>query len=196
MEYDFGDRRSSFKERRDRTYPRANGRPLGGGTAEKTGGGLTETGSGVSGGMKQSPYARFLAGLAKPIAYKDESQRRWNLAREREQSITKLQVEQGRKYMGGKGFIPGESGIADTAMSRIITAGGERMSRASREVALTEADRKKEYDMMNLQRMMGAGGLALTGEEGAQQRMLEYYRSKLGAETAEWKPWWQGMAGG
>jgi len=50
--------------------------------------------------------------------------------------------------------------------------------------------------MMNLQRKLGGAGLALTGEEGALNRALEYYRTKLGAETAEWQPWWQGMASG
>ena len=61
---------------------------------------VTSTGSGVEQSMTQSPYAKFLAGLAKPIGYEDQSQQRWNLAREREQGITKLQMEQGSTAMG------------------------------------------------------------------------------------------------
>jgi len=40
------------------------------------------------------------------------------------------------------------------------------------------------------------GGLALRGEEGVLDREFGYYRSKLDAETAKYKPWWSAMATG
>jgi len=105
-------------------------------------------------------------------------------------------MEQLAGKLGGRGFRGGESGYADTAYAGEARAGAERLTRASQEIATSEADRAMQYSQLNLQRMGIGGGLALRGEEGVLGRELEYYRSKLGAETAKYAPWWQGMASG
>jgi len=206
----FGEGRSPYMERRDRTFGRRGGRPTGttaqvGTTGQVTGqveapGGDalagTPTGSGIQATQGQSPYAGFLKSLAQPIEYQDRSKQRFNLAREQIQRGTGIEAAQMQKYMGGKGFRGGESGIADTALGRIARGGAERLSTASQQIAESEAERAQGYAGLNLQRQLGGGGLALTGEEGAMDRMMQYYGGRQTAEQRQWQPWWSGMAGG
>ena len=187
--FDF-EQASPYSRRKEQVYGRPGGRPTGTTTTQ------TPTGSGIAEEMGQSPYAGFLQQLTQPIDYQDRSQQRYNIARGYIQSGTRTAMEQAKTYMGGRGFRGGESGIADTALGRIATGGAERLGRAQAEIGESEAARRGEYERMNLQRQLGGGQLALTGEEGALNRMMEYYRARLGAETAEYQPWWQGMAAG
>jgi len=192
---------SPYEDRKNRVYGRTSGRPIGttgeiGGQVTPTGDTTTPTGSGVAPEMGQSPYAGFLKQLTEPVSYEDRSQQRYNIARGFIQSGTRTAMEQAKTYMGGRGFRGGESGIADTALGKIATGGAERLSRSALEIGESEAERKQAYEMMNLQRKLGAGGLALQGEEGALDRMMRYYEAKLGAETREWTPWWSGMSTG
>ena len=197
--FDFNEA-SPYLKRKEQVYGRPGGRPVGT-PGEITGqvtppGAATPTGSGISTDMGQSPYAGFLQQLTQPIDYQDRSQQRYNIARGFIQSGTRTAMEQAKTYMGGRGFRGGESGIADTALGRIATGGAERLSRAGLEIGESGAARRGEYERMNLQRITSGAGIALTGEEGALNRMMEYYRAKLQAETAEYQPWWQGMATG
>ena len=196
--FDFNET-SPYLKRRDQIFGRPGGRPVGT-TGAITGqvprpGEATPTGSGIAQEMGQSPYAGFLQQLTQPIDYQDRSQQRYNIARGYIQSGTRTAMEQAKTYMGGRGFRAGEAGIADTALGRIATGGAERLSRAGLEIGESEAARRQQYEQLELQRKLGGGQLALTGEEGALNRMMEYYRSRLGAETAEYQPWWSGMAG-
>ena len=197
--FDFNEM-SPYLKRKEQVYGRPGGRPVGT-TGTITGqvqqpGAATPTGSGIQQEMGQSPYAGFLQGLTQPIDYQDRSQQRYNIARGFIQSGTRTAMEQAKTYMGGRGFRGGESGMADVALGRIATGGAERLSRAGLEISESEAARRQQYEQLELQRKLGGGQLALTGEEGALNRMMEYYRARLGAETAEYQPWWQGMATG
>jgi len=199
--FDFN-KRSPYEERKNRVYGRTSGRPIetpgqvtppGTITPFET---ATPTGSGIAPEQAQSPYAGFLKGLTEPIEYESRYQPRYNIARGQIQSGTRTAMEQAKTYMGGRGFRGGESGIADAPLARIATGGAERLSRASLEIGESEAARRAEYERMELQRKMGGAQISLTGEEGALDRMMRYYEARLGAETREWQPWWQGMAGG
>ena len=172
----------------DDIYGRPNGRPVGA-TGQNT-----QTGSGIQGTMQQSPYAGFLSGLAQPIQYQDQSQQRYNLAREQIQGGTRMQAEQMRRYMGGRGFRGGESGIADTALGGVFRGGAERLGQASRGIEADEAGRAQQYDLLNLQRQLGGGGLALQGEEGAMDRMMQMWQSMIGSQQGAWQPYWSGVA--
>ena len=185
----YDDFTSPHTKRKEQVYSKPGGRPVG--TTAKT-----PTGSGIAPEMGQSPYAGFLKSLTEPLQYESRYQQRFNLARGGIQSATRTALEQAKTYMGGKGFRAGESGIADAPISAIATKGAERLTKAGLEIGESEAARRAEYDRMELQRKMGGGQLALTGEEGALNRMMEYYKAKLSAETAEWQPWWAGISGG
>ena len=203
--FDFNEA-SPYLKRKEQAYGRPSGRPVGttgtitGRVTEPgtpgTTGTATPTGSGIATEMGQSPYAGFLKGLTKPIQYEDRTQQRFNIARGGIQSGTRTALEQASTYMGGKGFRGGESGIADTALGKIATGGAERLSRASLEIGESEAARRSEYEALDLQRKISGAGISLSGEEGALNRMMEYYKAKLSAETAEFQPWWQGLASG
>jgi len=201
--FDFSEA-SPYEKRQDRAYGRRSGRPVGttGTTGTITGkvddprATGTPTGSGISSEMGKSPYAGFLKSLTEPIGYESRYQQRYNIARGQIQSGTRTALGQAEEYMGGKGFRGGESGIADTALGRIATGGAERLSRASLEIGESEAARRAEVERLNLQRKISGAGISLTGEEGALNRLMEYYRTKVGAETAQWQPWWSGMASG
>lgn len=197
---------SPYEKRRNQVYGRPGGRPTGttGGVAGQEAAGqpgqpqqtATPTGSGIQQELGQSPYAGFLKGLTQPVQYQDRYQSRYNIARGQIQGGTRTAMEQMKTYMGGRGFRGGESGFADTALGQIATGGAQRLSQAGLEIGESEAAQRQEYDRMNLQRMLGGGQLALTGEEGALNRMMDYYRTKLGAETAQFQPWWQGISQG
>ena len=160
------------------------------------------TGSGISKNIQQSQYAGFLQGLTKPITtpYKSQFQERANLLREYTQGAYETAGEQMRTHMGGKGLRAGESGIADVPLAGIARAGAQELSKGYRGLATEEARLEQQYKMgtegLELQRLLGGGQLALTGEEGALNRMMEYYRAQLGAETAQFQPWWQGLSSG
>lgn len=197
--FDFNEM-SPYLKRQGQVYGRPGGRPVGT-TGTITGqvprpGETTPTGSGIATEMGQSPYAGFLQQLTQPIDYRDRSQQRYNIARGFIQSGTRTAMEQAKTYMGGRGFRAGEAGIADVPLARIATGGAERLSRAALEIGESEAARRGEYEALELKRKLGAGGLALTGEEAALDRMMRYYETRLGAETREWQPWWSGMAAG
>ena len=196
----YDDYASPHTKRKEQVYGRPGGRPVGT-TGAITGqvprpGAKTPTGSGISNEMGQSPFAGFLKSLTEPLQYESRYQQRFNLARGGIQSATRTALEQAKTYMGGRGFRAGESGIADAPISAIATKGAERLSRAGLEIGESEAARRAEYDRMELQRKMGGAQIALSGEEGALNRMMEYYKTKLEAETREWTPWWAGISGG
>jgi len=145
-------------------------------------------------GMEKSPYSQFLAGLGQPIPFEGRYQQRYNIARGQIQGGTRTALEQMKTFMGGKGFRAGESGYADVPLERIATGGAERLSRAGLQIGESEAERKQAYDMMNLQRMIGGGQLGLAGEEGIQNRLLQYLALLSGTEQQRWQPYW-GAAG-
>lgn len=151
-------------------------------------------------GMEKSPFAGFLASLGRPIPFEGRHQQRFNIARGQIQSGTRTALEQMKTFMGGRGFRGGESGYADVPLERIATGGAERLSRAGLEIGESEAERKQAYDMMNLQRMVSGGQLGLAGEEGIQNRLLQYLALLSGTEQNRWQPYWgavgQTYAGG
>ena len=181
------------------------GAPSTGTTAGRTatGGGLGGTGSGITSTQSQSPYSRFLSGLLKPTKtspYKSQFKERAGLLREYTQGAYETAAKGMAEQMGGRGLLTGESGIADTAVGRIRQAGAEELTRGYRGLMSEEAEREQamglETRRMDLQRLLGGGELALTGEESALNRLMGYYQSQLGAETARWQPYWSTAAGG
>lgn len=163
----------------------------------------TPTGSGVTTTQAQSPYAGFLAELAQPIQYQDLSGQRLGLARETIQRGTQTGLQQARRYMGGRGFRGGESGIADTAFQNIIRGGQEQLGTATRQITADEAARAQGYAGLNLQRMLGGGQLGLggeelqfRGEESSLDRMMQMWQSLQGSQQGRWQPYWQGVASG
>lgn len=201
---------SPYMQRRNQVYSRPGGRPAGS-TAPltratpppPTTGTPAPPGSGIDPNMAQSPYANFLQQLTQPIEYQSQQQQRYDLAREQIQRGTKLEAEQMRRYMGGRGFRAGESGLADTALGGVFRGGAERLSQASRAISQDEAARKAQYDQMNLQRMLGAGQLGLGGEElqlagqeGALNRMMQMWQSMIQSQQGRFQPYWQTAAQG
>jgi hypothetical protein len=210
--------RSPYKERMNRQYPREGGRPrtLGGsvattgstatglgGSGARTGG----TGSGITAtaqqGLGSTPYGGFLKSLTQPITspYQSKFKEKAALLKEYTGGAYDTAAEAMRERLSSKqGLRLGESGIADTAYGRIQKGKAEALSRGYRGLMTEESQREQEMGLrtagLELQRKLGGGSLALTGEEGAANRMMDYYRSKLGAEQAQWQPYWQGMSGG
>ena len=141
-------------------------------------------------GMEKSPFAGFLASLGRPIPFEGRYQQRYNIARGQIQPGTRTAMEQMKTYMGGRGFRGGESGYADVPLERIATGGAERLSQAGLQIGESEAERRQAYDLMNLQRMVAGGQLGLAGEEGIQNRLLQYLALLSGTETQRWQPYW------
>lgn len=161
----------------------------------------TPTGSGIAATMQQSPYAGFLGGLQQPIdvPYQNLQQQRYNLMRGQIQGATRTGMEQMRTMMGGRGFRAGEAGIADVPIMQIAQRGQEQLGRGALGLAAEEARIAPELGLreagLNLQRILGGGGLALAGEEAAQTRLMDYLRLISGTEAQRWQPYWGGVSG-
>ena len=210
----YGQAQSLWQKRQNQVYGRSGGRPVGttsrtilaplaGQPTQPNTGTPSPPGSGIDPNMAQSPYANFLQQLAQPIQYQDLSAQRLGLAREAIQGQTRTGLQQAQRYMGGRGFRGGESGIADTAFQNIIRGGQEQLSTATRQIEADEAARAQGYAGLNLQRMLGGaqlglGGqeLQLAGQEGALNRMMQMWQSMIGSQQGAWQPYWQGLSTG
>ena len=188
------------------------GRPLGtAGTPPITGGGVAAPGTATDttatnpalAGMAQSPYQRFLGGLGKGMDLGAgrtgaEEQDIFNRMRERIQGMGKIQETQYTRGMGARGFREGESGIVGRGLSDIRTGTQERLSGAARDVAISSQEKafgeRAQQAQLNLQRMLGGGGMALQGEQSAMQNLLSMYGMMSGSEHQRWSPYWGGMS--
>ena len=109
-----------------------------------------------------------------------------------------------KTWMGGRGFRAGEAGIADVPLMQIARGGQEQLSRAAGGLAAEEARIAPQIGLqtagLDLQRLLGGGQLALAGEEGIQNRLLQYLALLSGAEQQRFQPYWgavgQTYAGG
>jgi hypothetical protein len=154
--------------------------------------------------INQSPYQNLIGELQDPINIETGLTAPWyqqafNRMRGQIQTGTKTNLEQMQKYTGGRGFRPGESGMADTLMGGVARQGAERLASGSGELAAHQLERgfgqKLSLEQLNLQRKLGGAGLALEGEEGALNRMMQMYGLQTQEELARWQPYWAGISG-
>ena len=126
--------------------------------------------------------ADWMAQLSKPIEAglsKGDLAREYNQMRGQIQGGTKAMAEEMKGSMLGRGFRSGESGIADSAIGRIYEQGGTNLAAAGTNVYLDEAKRRQDLAGMNLQRMLGAGGLEL-------QNLASKRTTGLGSDQLAW----------
>ena len=155
-------------------------------------------------GTAQSPYSQLLGGLTKPIDIETgrtstEEQDIFNRMRTRIQSMGKLAETQYTTGMGTAGFREGESGLVGRGLGEIRRQTGAGLAGAAKDVAISSREKRfgerAELANLNLQRLIGGGSLALQGEEGAQNRMMQLLSLMAGSEQARWQPYWSGVAG-
>jgi len=150
-------------------------------------------------GMNQSPYQGFLGAITgalgtRPGMNEEEIQREIQMRKRGIQRDVKLGSEQWKRYMGGKGFRGGESGIADVGYQQLFRAGQERAGQATQEVRSEAAQRRFQEQMQLGGLALGGGQLALTGEEGALNRLMQLYGMRQTGEMGRWQPYWSGMS--
>ncbi len=150
-------------------------------------------------GMNQSPSQTFISEMAQPIEIESGLNAPWyqqafNRLRGNIQTGTKLNLAQMRKYTGGKGFRPGASGMADTLMAGVAREGSQRLTGAASGLAEMQTregfNQKLSVEQLNLQRRLGAGGLAMQGEESAMDRLMREQELRVQEELARWQPYW------
>lgn len=122
-----------------------------------------------------------------------ERQGIYNLSREQIQGSTRAAAEGAKEIMGGRGFIPGKSGIADTAIGQILSRGQQQLGGTARDIALQEARNRFNQNMavqgLNLQRAgVGFGAIgnlsASAAREKAAQLQAEAQRYAVQASQA------------
>jgi hypothetical protein len=104
----------------------------------------------------------WLSALKEPInagQSKGDLQRQYNQMRSQIQGGTNAMAEQMKGQLAGRGFRVGESGAADTALGQIFQQGGANLAKAGTDVYLDEARRRMDMANMNMNRLLGAGGL-------------------------------------
>jgi len=134
------------------------------------------------------PLQDWLSQLNKPIEAglsKGDMQREYNQMRQQIQGGTGAMAESMKEQLAGRGFRVGESGAADTALGNIFTQGGANLAKAGTDVYLDEARRKQDLAGMNLNRLLGAGGLE--AQDAASRRaagiaggQLDWEKEKFG----------------
>jgi hypothetical protein len=144
----------------------------------------------------------------------------YNSARLQTQGSTNAAAEEMIAAMGGRGFAPGESGIADSAVGKILGEGANRLGQFSMNQAINERNKRFEENMAlnsaNLQRMgigsdlaskmaataasraASAGSLALGHEQLDYQKesqtmndLMQYMGMMQGSQQNAWAPYWQ-----
>ena len=150
-------------------------------------------------GMNQSPSQTLISEMSSPITIESGLNAPWyqqafNRMRGNIQTGTKTNLAQMNKYTGGKGFRPGESGMADTLMAGVARQGSERLAGAASGLAEFQTkegfDQRLSVENLNLQRRLGAGGLAMRGEESAMDRLQREQELRVQEELARWQPYW------
>lgn len=120
----------------------------------------------------------------------EERQGVYNLARRQTQGATKTAGEQLQGAMGGKGFRGGESGIADTALAGIYNQGAERMGQMASQQSIAEVknrfDQSLATNRMDLDRLLGGGGISAQMAQAAASRAASAASSKLGQDRLAW----------
>jgi len=104
--------------------------------------------------------------------------------------------------MAKYGFRPGESGRADSAVGQFLTSGSQALSKGATDVYLNEAANRNKLAEMNLNRLLGAGGLEVqnraAGAAGAGARASrDIAEQQLAWEKEKWGqqfPWEQEQA--
>jgi len=114
-------------------------------------------------------------------------QKQYNLMRNQIQGATPAMAETLRAQLGGRGFRVGESGFADTPMAQMLTAGQRNLSEAASNIYLDEAKGAREMAGLNLQRLLGAGGLEVQSQAAGAQA----HAAKLAADTAAQRLAWE-----
>lgn len=155
-------------------------------------------------GLNQSPSQTFISEMQQPIDIPTGLNAPWyqqafNRMRGQIQTGTRANLAQIQQFTGGRGFRTGESGMADTLIGREARAGSQRLAGASAGLAESQLERgfgqRLSLEQLNLQRRLGAGGLAMQGEESAMDRLMQQQQLRVQEELARWQPYWAGATG-
>ena len=122
---------------------------------------------------------------------KGDLQTQYNQMRKQIQGGWGAGTEALKGQLGQRGFRVGESGVADTALAGLYGEGARALSTGAENIYLDEAKRRQDLAGLNLQRMLGAGGLeaqqAATGASaGASADRLAWEKEQFG-QTFPWQ---------
>jgi len=141
----------------------------------------------------------WLGQLDKPVEEgvlsEAERQNIYNLARRQNQGALNTGVETAKEQLGSRGFRAGESGFADSAIGEMIRKNQETMGQVGVGIGKEEAQRRERIAELNLNRLLGAGGIAAQHSGGggagkAAMAQLDWEKEKWGQEF----PWQQEQA--
>jgi len=153
----------------------------------------------------------LLQALELPVGLSDpEMQTQINMGRRSIQGATNTGLEQMREVLGGRGFTPGSSGVADTEMGKIVRGGAQQQSDYNTSLMMNEANARAANKLalgnLNLNRALGAGALTSALNEPYQfeqtfpyqQQMdalnllMNYYSQGMAGQQSAWAPYYQG----
>jgi len=173
-----------------------------GGTASGGGSGIPRLGPGNPGGTLPGSTTdlgmggSFLSQLGKeidgPIGLTDKERSTiYNKGRGEISGQTSAASEALREAMGNRGLRLGDSGFGDTAFAQIQNQGQQQLGGLSTDIAINEANRRGDmrlqYNQINLQRLLGGGGLqqqanATSASAGAAGNRLAWDKERFGKE--------------
>jgi hypothetical protein len=146
----------------------------------------------------------WLTELKKPISAglsTQDLQTQYNQMRNQIQGGWNAGLNTLSEQMAKYGARPGEAGRADSTVGQFLTSGSQALSKGATDVYLDEAKRRQDLAQMNLNRLLGAGGLetqamqAHAAGAGARasasiaEKQLEWEKQKFAQEF----PWQQQM---
>jgi hypothetical protein len=117
----------------------------------------------------------------------------YNLARKQVQGGWGAAAETLKGQLAGRGFRVGETGFADVPLAQMYSQGVEQLGNVGRDIALEERKRRFEENQalasLNLQRSLGAGGIAAQREAtgaaaGTSANQLAWDKEKYAQQLA------------
>ena len=164
----------------------------------------------------KSPYESLYKEQYQKLQEPPNLQQLANLARANISGQTRASIQEAQKAAGSRGFLAGQSGIADRAIQNAIQRGqatlGETLQGISAQAQQNEIERAKaSIDMLNAMGQLGQqgafGALNLGGElEGKQQQfelnqLLSFlnliygiYSGEQQQQLARYSPYWNALA--
>lgn len=147
-----------------------------------------------------TPYKGETVGLNSVVGLSpEERQRIYNQARANFMGTANAAGQSVVNTLGGRGFVPGESGVADNAVGRVwsdaLKGYGETIGGIATEEAKSRFGQGLELDKLRVGQNQWAQEFGAGRMDRSTDELLAYMNLMQGSQSAMYAPYWQAMMG-
>jgi len=126
-----------------------------------------------------------------------ETQRLYNQARLNMTGATKGAAQTLTDKMGGVGFVPGQSGVADTALGNVYSEGLNTLGSTMAGIASNEQQNRfanqLELDKLNQSRYEFGKSYGANREDATMNSLLSYMNLMQNSQASQYSPYWSAL---